>query len=107
MADFAGIYVPPGIGADGTAAGVQTGTVANSASSSEIVINKRARIDIAVNGAAFVAFGNSGMAAASAADIPLFANTHNFFNLGDQYDRVRIFNNSGATITYWVTPFST
>lgn len=99
MARFTGIYVPTPHGS------VQTGTVNAGASSGEIVLNNRSTFALAVSGQVQVAFGNSGMSAAVAGDFPLWANSTSFFDLGDQFDRFRIFNNGASTITYWVMPF--
>lgn len=41
-------------------------------------------------------------AAATAADTPIFANTYQDFNTGEEFDRIRIFNTTGGTGAYWV-----
>lgn len=103
MADFSGIFVPPPTGA------VQTGTVTTGASSAEIDISVslNGRIAIAVTGNANVRFGNSGVAAATASDLPLWGGSTSIFNLGQQYSAVRVFNNTASTITYWIWPMFT
>src|SRR5690348_17084315 len=101
MADFAGIFVPPAPGQ------AQSSTLATVTSTAELVFGNRTRLAIVVTGAAAVRFGNSGMAAASAADALIPPNTLVVFNLGDAYDRIRIFNVGASTINYSAYPLTT
>lgn len=101
MADFFGVWTPPPPGA------VQSNTLATVTSTAELVFTNRSRIAIVVSGLAAVRFGNSGMAAASASDALIPPNTMVIFNLGDAYDRIRIFNTTAGTINYSVYPLFT
>lgn len=108
MADFSGIYTPPPGTANGTAGGVQTASLNAATSTAEIVFSKASRLAIAVTGNANVRFGNSGMTAASASDVPLWGSSTSLFNLGTSAgDRIRIFNPGASAITYYVFPIYT
>lgn len=53
-----------------------------------------------------IAFGNSGMAAATATNFRIPAGVVATFDLSDQYDRIRLYNPSGSTATYWIMQLS-
>lgn len=104
MAKIAGIYVPDGGGASSTAD--ITAALATVTSSAEIVLGPNRIFNITATGALTIRFGVSGMPAASAADFQIPANTVMTFSLGPVggNDRIRVFNTTASSITYWIQP---
>ena len=99
MATFQAIFVPTSPGAST----LFNGTVANNANTT-ITLSNRSRFAVVVlGGQGNIRFGNATKApTATAADWPLFAQSVQEWDTGEEFDRFNIFNGSGATITYWV-----
>lgn len=96
MGRFAATYSPKST--TGGVNDVQNATV-TAASSAEIVVGFRQLIRIS-NGSvasATIKFGVSGMGAATATDAILGANQYQDFEMGDEFDRLRIFS-AGTTV---------
>lgn len=74
-----------------------TATLAG-ASSAEIILGQNVIFEIVASAAMNVAFGVSGMAAASASNFQLPANVIHRWDTGNYNDRIRIF----GTGTYWI-----
>jgi len=100
MAVFASILAPAS--ASGGVNDVQNATV-TAASSAEIVIGFRAivRFSNGAVGVANIKFGVSGMGAAAATDHILGTNQYQDFDMGEEFDRVRIFA-AGTAVTVTV-----
>jgi hypothetical protein len=90
VARFAAVYSPKS--ASGGVNDVQNATV-TAASSAEIVIGFRQMIRVSNGsiGVANIKFGVSGMGAATATDHIIGTNQYQDFEMGDEFDRVRIF----------------
>lgn len=72
-------------------------------STGDIIVGARTIIRVSVGGLCTIRFMNSTRnAAATAADHPIFANTYQDFNTGEEFDRIRIFNTTGGSVAYWV-----
>lgn len=68
------------------------------ASSAEIILGPNAYFYVTASAVLNIAFGLSGMSAASAANFQLPANSLVMLTTGDHYDRIRVF----GTATYWI-----
>lgn len=95
MATFSSIFSPAGSG-DVSAA------LAATTASAEIVMNKNAIFAINATGDFTVAFGNSGMSAPTSANFRIPAGVIASYDLGDSFDRIRIFNLTAGSITYYI-----
>jgi hypothetical protein len=62
---------------------------------------------VALNGDGNIEFGNATKTpTATAASPPVFAGSVQMYETGEEMDRISLFNNSGATATYWVWTLS-
>jgi len=72
-------------------------------STGDIVVGFRTTIRVSAGVLMTVRFGNATRVAnATAADHPIFANTYQDFNTGEEFDRIRIFNTTAGAGAYWV-----
>jgi hypothetical protein len=97
MARFSAVYSPKS--ASGGVNDIQNATV-TAASSAEIVVGFRQMIRVS-NGniaTATIKFGVSGMGAAVATDHIIGLNQFQDFEMGDEFDRVRIFSAGTSVI---------
>lgn len=92
MATFAAIFSP---------AGDATGTINAGTASSEIIIGKHQIFAIQATGQVNITFGNSGMAAPTASNWPIQANTVVEYEL-TTCDRIRLFNNGAGSVTWFI-----
>lgn len=99
MATQSAIFIPE-------AGNGQTASLAAATSTGELVIGTNRIFAVNATDDVNIKFGNSGMAAASAADFRIPANTVATFDLGSYTDRVRLFNNTAASVTYWILMLS-
>ena len=92
MASLIGYCVPAGEPA--------VNNTPNNVSSAEIVLGNNAIFEVTTNGttAAYIKFGNAGMAVATANDILLPQNFQTLWETGSAFDRVRVFSPTGSTI---------
>lgn len=104
MATFTSIFVPVGGSTLGSTTADLNGTVTTVTSSAEIVLGRYQLFAINANGDFNIRFGNSGMPGAAATDFRIPANSMAVYQIPQQYDRFRIFNPGGTTITYWIQP---
>lgn len=104
MATFTSIFIPVGGSTSGSTTADLNGTVAATSSSAEIVLGRYQLFAINANGDVNIRFGNSGMPAAAATDFRIPASVVATYQVPQQWDRLRIFNPGGATITYWIQP---
>jgi hypothetical protein len=114
MAVFQHVYVPTS--ASGGVQNTTTATLTTGTSSAEIVLGQRQLFMVTAFAQATgtttnnlnLRFGTSGMSAATVADMGLPINGPTFsvlpmvFDTGEEFDRIRIFNNSTASIVYYV-----
>lgn len=78
------------------------GSINAGASSAEIVIGNNQIFAINASGDVNIAFGNSGMAAASNSNFRVPSGVTAEYDTGSQNDRIRLFNNGGSSINYWI-----
>ncbi len=104
MAVFSSILVPAGASTAGSTTADKTGTITTAASSAEIVLGRYQLFAINATGDLNIRFGNSGMPAAAATDFRIPAGVIATYQIPAQYDRFRLFNAGGSTITYWIQP---
>jgi hypothetical protein len=102
MATITSIFVPfEGSTAGSTTADLSS-TVLTVSSSAEIVLNRYSICAINANGDINIRRGSVGMPAAAATDFRLPANQTFTFQVPENWDRIRIYNPGGSTITYWI-----
>lgn len=95
MAVFQAIFAP------GSNPDVQSGTITTGTSSGDIVFSNRQIIAVTTSGDAFIRFGNSTtIINAATTDRPIWGKSYQEWDLGDEFDRFRIFNNGGSSITW-------
>lgn len=94
MSTFDSIFYPTGE--------ITTATLATVTSTAEIVLGNNRVFAITSSDDIRIKFGNSGMAAAAAGDFPVWASSYARYDTGSHQDRIRLFNPTGATITYWI-----
>jgi hypothetical protein len=104
MAIYTSIFVPVGGSTAGSSTADLNGTVTTASSSSEIVLNAYQLFAINANGDINIRFGNAGMPAAAATDFRIPNGVIATYQVPKQWDRMRIFNPGGSTITYWIQP---
>ncbi len=80
--------------------------LANAASSSEVVVGSKALFAISGTVAFYLKLGVSGMAAAAVTDMYIPANTLVTLDMTSQYDRLRVYNNSGGSGDIHIQPLS-
>jgi hypothetical protein len=75
-------------------------------SSGELVFGNNVLVSINATKDITIAWGTSGMSAAAATDYRLPANTVLLFDLGQNYDRIRVFNLDASAVDVYAKPFS-
>lgn len=106
MAVLSGVFTPlGGSTANSTTADIQ-GTINATTSSSEIVLSKYMLFAINSTDDMNIRFGNAGMPVASNADFRIPGGTTVIYQMSQQFTRIRLFNATAATITYWIQPMS-
>lgn len=104
MAIFTSIFIPVGGSTAGSTTADLNGTILTVSSSAEIVLNRYTIFAINANGDVNIRFGNSGMPAAAATDFRIPSGVVATYQVPAQWDRFRLFNPTGATVTYWIQP---
>lgn len=98
MATFQGVYTP----ASPTATTLFNAVVSTGATAT-VTLATKTLFAIAVDGNCTIRFGNATKApTATAADFPVFGNSIQEWETGQEFDRVSIFNNTAGNIHYWV-----
>jgi hypothetical protein len=80
--------------------------LASSTSSGELVFGVNSIIAVNATKDITIKFGQSGMAAAAATDWRIPANTIREFDLGQAFDRLRVFNLDAAATDVYIGVFS-
>lgn len=106
MATFTSIFTPKGGSTGASTTSDINGTIATVTSSAEIVLNRYTIFAINATGDVNIRFGNAGMPAAAATDFRIPAGVVATYQIPAQYDRIRLFNAGGGTITYWIQPMT-
>lgn len=104
MAIYTSIFVPVGGSTAGSTTADINGTVLAATSSAEIVLSRYQLFAINANGDINIRFGSAGMPAAAATDFRIPANVVATYQVPQQWDRFRLFNNGATTVTYWIQP---
>jgi hypothetical protein len=104
MAIFTSIFVPVGGSTSGSTTADIQGTITTGASSAEIVLSRYTLFAINANGDINIRCGNAGMPAAANTDFRIPSGVVATYQVPAQWDRIRLFNNGGSTITYWIQP---
>lgn len=104
MATFSSIFVPAGASTSGSTTADKNGTIATVTSSAEIVLGRYQIFAINATGDINIRFGNAGMPAAAATDFRIPSGVIATYQIPAQYDRFRLYNAGGGTITYWIQP---
>ena len=86
---------------------VYTTTILNGASSAEINLGRNSRFLVTTTGAYHIKFGPASLADAAATDTYFPSGSVAVWDLGRAHESIKLFNDSGSTITYWVTVLST
>jgi hypothetical protein len=99
MATFQSIFIP----SSPAASTLFNGSIAASGNAT-VVLAPRTLFAIAISGGtANIRFGNATkVPAAAATDWPVFASSVQEWEMGEEFDRLNIFNGTGGSITYWV-----
>lgn len=110
MATFSAVFAPAT-----TDATAKVSALAAATSSGEVVLNKDAKFVVIANTTPgvtattpgiHVKFGQSGMAAATAASFFIPVNTYVSFDLSNAWDRMRFFNQDTVTVDIYVMQLS-
>lgn len=104
MATFTSIFIPVGGSTSSAATADLNGTVNAASSSAEIVLGRYQIFAINASGDVNIRFGNSGMPAAAATDFRIPSGVVATYQVPEQWDRLRLFNNGASAITYWIQP---
>jgi hypothetical protein len=104
MAIFNSIFVPVGGSTASASTADLNGTITTVTSSGEIVLGRYQLFAINANGDVNIRFGNAGMPAAAATDFRIPNGIVVTYQIPAQYDRFRLYNAGGSTITYWIQP---
>jgi hypothetical protein len=104
MAIFTSIFIPVGGSTASAATADLTGTITTLTSTSEIVLGRYTLFALNANGDINIRCGNAGMPAAAATDFRLPNGTTVTYQVPAQWDRIRLFNNTGGSVTYWIQP---
>jgi hypothetical protein len=104
MAIFTGIFVPVGGSTAGAATADLSAAIATTTSSAEIVLGRYQLFAINANGDLNIRCGNSGMPAAAATDYRIPNGTTAVYQVPAQWDRIRLYNAGGGSVTYWIQP---
>lgn len=99
MATFQSVFIP----ASPTASTLFNGTITTGNNTTIVLGNRQIFAIVVAGGQANIRFGNATrVPTATGADWPLFAAATQEWETGEEFDRINIFNGSGATVTYWV-----
>ena len=104
MATFTSIFVPVGGSTAGSTTADLSNTITGTTSTGEIVLGRYTIFALNANGDVNIRCGNSGMPAAAATDFRIPAGTTVTYQVPEQWDRIRLYNASASTITYWIQP---
>lgn len=104
MAIFSAIFVPVGGSTASAATADLTGTITAASSTSEIVLGRYTLFAINATSDMNIRFGNSGMPAAAVTDFRIPSGVVATYQVPEQWDRIRLFNNGASSITYWIQP---
>lgn len=104
MAIFSGIFIPVGGATANSATADQSAAVTGTTSTAEIVLGRYQLFAINASGDINIRFGNSGMPAAAATDFRIPSGVVATYQVPAQWDRLRIFNPSATSVTYWIQP---
>jgi hypothetical protein len=104
MAIFTGIFVPVGGSTAGSTTADLSGTITTVSSTSEIVLGRYTLFAINANGDINIRCGNAGMPAAAATDFRLPNGSTTVYQVPEQWDRIRLYNASAGSVTYWIQP---
>lgn len=104
MATFTSIFTPVGGSTASSATADLTGTLSTDTSSGEIVLGRYTIFAINANADINIRCGNSGMPAASSADFRIPAGVVATYAVPEQWDRIRLYNNTASGLTYWIQP---
>lgn len=100
MATFTSIFHPA------TAIPTKVASLAGTSSSAELDFPNRRIIAIEATGDINVAFGNSGMAAASATGWLIPAGSTHQFDLGTEWSAIRVFNPGATAVDVYIMELS-
>lgn len=104
MATFSSIFVPVGGSTASSATADLSASITTLTSTGEIVLNRYTIFAINGNGDLNIRFGNAGMPAAAATDFRIPNGVVATYQIPAQYDRIRLYNATGGTVTYWIQP---
>lgn len=104
MAIFSGILVPVGGSTAGSTTADISATLATVTSTAEIILGRYQLFAINASDDINIRFGNSGMPAAAATDFRIPGGILAVYQVPQQWDRLRLFNATANTITYWIQP---
>lgn len=94
MATYESVFIPE--------AKDVTATLATVTATAEILIGINNIFAIQATDDMHIKFGTTGMAAASASNWKIPAGSIFKYDMGRAVDTIRLFNPTGATITYWI-----
>ena len=106
MATFTSIFVPIGGSTTGSTTADISGSVSSTTSSSEILLGRYNLFALNANGDINIRFGASGMPNAVGTDFRVPADIVAVYRVPQQWDRMKIYNPGGSSITYWIQPLS-
>lgn len=104
MAIFTSIFVPVGGSTAGSTTADLSSTISATTSSAEIVLGRYTIFAINANGDINIRCGNSGMPAAAATDFRIPGGIIATYQVPEQWDRIRLYNPTAGTVTYWIQP---
>lgn len=100
MATYSSIFIPVPSGAASTSD--ISASLATVTASAEIVMAKNAVFAINATGDLNIIFGMSGVKTPTASNFRIPSGATAFYDLGDGADRIRLFNATGSTVTYYI-----
>jgi hypothetical protein len=104
MATFTSIFVPVGGATLNSTTADLSGTISGTSSTGEIVLNRYTIFAVNATGDINIRCGNSGMPAAAATDFRIPAGVVATYAVPEQWDRIRLYNAAGTSVTYWIQP---
>lgn len=99
MALFDAVLVPAG-------AATKISALGASASSAEVLLGANKLFAVSATDAVHIVFGQTGMAAADAADFRIPAGVVAVWDTGHEFTHARFFNSTGAAIDIYIQPLS-
>jgi len=79
-----------------------TATLATVTSTAEIVVGNNRTFVVHASDDVHIKVGTAGMAAASTSNMRLDGGSYTTYDSGSHFDRIRLFNPTANTITYWI-----